>query len=307
MNDFTQINKINAIKMKRIGFIKVSVFLLALTCVLGCYGKTGKKPLSKRVGVCTSASNVPYIKEAGGNHVEESLSSLLVPEKDEDVFLANLQTAISAGLPVSSTNGFFPGDLHVVGPDADHERALRYTEVAMRRAKKVGIKVTVLGSGASRKIPDGFPYKEAEEQFVKLLQKMGPIAKKYGVIIAIEPLRKQETNFINTVQEGYELAKKVNHPNIAVNADIYHMMQEGEGPQSILNAGRKYIRNVHVAENAQRTAPGVEGDDFTPYFKALKKIKYRGTISIECRWDNFQKQVGPAIKEVQRQLQSIGF
>ena len=61
-----------------------------------------------------------------------------------------------------------------------------------------------------------------------------------------------------------------------------------------------------VAENARRTPPGVDGDDFTPYFRALKEIGYRGNISIECGWSDFRKQVGPAIQELQRQLKAVG-
>jgi sugar phosphate isomerase/epimerase len=98
----------------------------------------------------------------------------------------------------------------------------------------------------------------------------------------------------------------VKHPNVRVLADLYHMTQKGEGPQSILKAGRKYLRHVHVAENARRTPPGVDGDDFTPYFRALKEIGYRGNISIECGWSDFRKQVGPAIQELQRQLKAVG-
>jgi sugar phosphate isomerase/epimerase len=37
----------------------------------------------------------------------------------------------------------------------------------------------------------------------------------------------------------------------------------------------------------------VHGDNFTPYFAALRKINYNGKIMIECRWDDFAKQ-GPA-------------
>ena len=86
---------------------------------------------------------------------------------------------------------------------------------------------------------------------------------------------------------------------------FFHMMQEEEGPQSILNAGYKYLRHVHIAEKTNRTPPGVDGDDFTPYFQALKKIKYQGNISIECGWSDFKSQVGPAIREVKRQLESV--
>ena len=280
--------------------------MMALTGIFACSGRNRNR-LSDRVGVCTSPSKAALVKEAGGYHVEQNLTDFLAPEKDESVFEKNLESMAPTGIPSYSTNCFFPGDVRIVGPDADHERALRYTEVAMQRAQAAGIKVTVLGSAGSRKIPDGFSPEEAEEQFVSLLKRMGPIAKKYGVTIAIEPLRHQESNFINTVADGCRLARKVNHPNVRVNADIYHMMQEGETPQAILDGGREYICHVHIAENARRTEPGVDGDDFTPYFQALKKIGYRGVISLECSWKDFDTEVKPAIDEVKRQLQSIDF
>lgn len=293
--------------MKRMNLLRLSVLLLAAFALTKGFAKTGKNRLSDRVGVCSSLSNAPQIKEGGGHHIELSLSSFANPEKDDATFAEELKKAKECGLPVCSTNGFFPGSVKVTGPNADHEKAVRYTETVLRRAHEAGIKVCVLGSSGSRNIPEGFSRQEAEEQFVAVLKRMAPIAKKYGIIIAIEPLQKSESNFINTVQEGYEIAKKVGHPNVGVNADIFHMLREGEGPQSLLNAGRKYIRNVHVAEKAKRTAPGVDGDDFTPYFKALKAIGYRDNISLECGWNDFQGQVGQAIQETQRQLRSVGF
>ncbi len=281
---------------------RIVVLFSAMMIIITAFGKSRKCRLTERIGVCTSIDNAALIKSAGGAHVEENLMNFLMPQKSDADFAANRKAAAESVLPVRSTNCFFPGEIRLTGPDFDIETAVAYTEVAMRRAAEVGIKVTVLGSGWARSYPEGFSRDEAERQFVTLLKRMGAIAKKYGVVIAFEPLRKQECNFINTVQEGYEIAKKVGSPNVKVNADIYHMMQEGESPQSLINAGRKYIANVHIAENARRTPPGTDGDDFTPYFRALKKIKYNGSISIECGWGDFAKQLKPAIQEVQRQL-----
>lgn len=292
--------------MSGIWTLKTAALLCMALGVLPCQGKK-RNNLSERIGICTGASSAKVVKAAGGHHIELGLSSFVVADKGDADFEPRLREALDCGLPTCSTNGFFPGDIKVTGPNADHERAIRYTETALRRAQEAGIKVCVLGSAGSRNIPEGFPRQKAEEQFVELLKKIAPIAKKYDIIIAIEPLQKSESNFINTVQEGYEIARRVKHPNIGVNADIFHMLREGEGPQSLRNAGRKYIRNVHIAEKANRTAPGVDGDDFTPYFQALKDIDYRGNISIECGWSDFQAQVGPAIQEVKRQLESVGF
>lgn len=286
--------------------MKWKLLLLAACCALAVQARKAKKPLSERIGVCTSLSNASVVKATGGHHVEQSITGFMIPEQGDEAFTPKQQEAASCCLPILSCNGFFPGDLRLTGPDADHERAVRYTETAMQRCSMTGVVTVVLGSGGARSIPEGFPREEAEDQFVALLKKLGPIARKYGVTIVIEPLRSQECNFINTVEEGYEIARRVNHPNVRVLADLYHMMQEGEGPQSIVKAGRKYLRHVHVAENARRTPPGVDGDDFTSYFRALKQIGYRGNISIECGWSDFSKQVGPAIREVQRQLQIVG-
>ena len=284
---------------------KWKLLILVVCCTLSIQAKREKDNLSDRIGVCTGLSNADIVKNAGGHHVEQGIASFMMPEKSEEDFAKNKEMAAKCALPILSCNGFFPGGIRLTGPDVDMDRILKYTEVAMRRAQEVGVVTAVLGSGGARSIPEGFSRQEGEAQFVELLKRMGPIAKKYGVTIVIEPLRSQECNFINTVAEGYEIAKKVNHPNIRVLADLYHMMQEGEGPESILKAGNKYLRHVHIAEKDKRTPPGVEGDDFTPYFRALKKIKYKGNISIECRWSDFPNQVGPAIQEVKRQLTAI--
>ena len=114
---------------------------------------------------------------------------------------------------------------------------------------------------------------------------MGPIARKYGVTVAIENLQKSETNFINTVGEAFDVAKEVNDPNIRLLADIFHMLREKEGPEALVNAG-DYIVHCHIAEIKDRTAPGMAGDDFRPYFATLKKIGYQGGISIEGQWKN---------------------
>lgn len=281
--------------------------ILASMLVLNTSAKSKQKYLWERVGVCADLSDASIIAKGGGHHVEINLNEMLMPEKSDADFAANKLAISQCAVPVLSTNCFFPGGIHLTGPEADIEKALRYTEVALRRASEVGIRLTVLGSSGARNIPEGFSPEKAREQFIEFLKRAAPIAKKYHIVIAVEPLRRAESNFINTVKEGYEIAKEVGHPNVKVNADIFHMMQEGESPQSIIDAGKKYIAHVHIAENARRTPPGTDGDDFTPYFKALKQIGYKGNISIECGWEDMDSQVAPAISEVKRQLKLAFF
>ena len=83
------------------------------------------------------------------------------------------------------------------------------------------------------------------------------------------------------------------------------MTQEGEKPEEIYKA-EGYIYHVHIAENENRTAPGVKRDDFRPYLTALKDINYTGNISVECRWgDDFYKELSGCFSELNMQLEAV--
>jgi sugar phosphate isomerase/epimerase len=120
------------------------------------------------------------------------------------------------------------------------------------------------------------------------------------VTIVIEPLNRSETNLINSLEEGAAIVEAVGHPNVQLLCDIYHMMREDEPASEIVKYGR-YIRHCHIAEREERTSPGTKGDDFRPYFSALKKIGYKGCISIECRWQDFNNEIKPALTYMQEQ------
>lgn len=260
--------------------------------------------LCERIGACTSVGNAPLVKQAGGSYVEIGISSFLVPDKDDADFAQNLKAALESELPIQAGNIFFPGNFKLVGPDVDVDKILTYAETAMKRAKQIGFKIFVLGSGGARRIPDDFDREKAKAQFVDLCKKIALLGEKYDVVIVIEPLRSQETNFIHTVRQGTEIVRAVNHPNLRVLADFYHMACEDEDAQAIVEAG-DLLYHCHIAEKAERTAPGVKGDDFTPYFKALKAINYKGSISLECNWRNFAEEIAPAIAEMKRQIHHV--
>ncbi|GHU64202.1 hypothetical protein FACS1894123_08500 [Bacteroidia bacterium] len=260
--------------------------------------------LSERIGVCTSVKNALLLKSAGCSYVEIGIRDFFVPTKPDSAFAENRKTASESILPIRTGNGFFPGEIRLTGSAVDVEKIIRYAEVAMQRAQQTGTKIFVLGSGNARNIPEGFDRTEAKSQFIGLCKQIALLGEKYGIVVVIEPLRKEETNFINTVREGMEIVCAVNHPNLLVLADFYHMACVGEDAQALVEAGVS-LHHCHIAEKEERTPPGVKGDDFTPYFKALKQINYQGRISIECGWKNFVEDIGPAVAEIKRQIRSI--
>ena len=112
----------------------------------------------------------------------------------------------------------------------------------------------------------------------------GEIARRHNIIIAIEPLRHQESNIINTGAEALQLVHEVHHPNIKMIIDYYHMRVENENPDIVWKA-RKEIVHFHFANPHGRLWPKSPAEDpeYGEFFKLVKKIHFHGGISIEAR------------------------
>ncbi len=268
------------------------------------YGKRVPGAFLTEIGVCTGLSNAGTLAPHGYSYIEESVGGFLMPARSEEEFRKKLQQAQNAALPVKACNNFIPGSLKSTGPEAVHPEILEYMETAFRRAGEAGVKYIVFGSGASRSVPEGFSRDAALRQFIALCKKMAPIAEKYDVTVVLEPLNSKECNFINSVSEGGQIVEEVDHPHFRLLADIFHMRVDNEGPESLEKYGH-LIYHTHIAEKEGRAAPGTHGEDFSPYFRALKNAGYTGRMSIECRWNYLEAQSPTAIKAIKNQLFSV--
>jgi D-psicose/D-tagatose/L-ribulose 3-epimerase len=104
-------------------------------------------------------------------------------------------------------------------------------------------------------------------------------AQKEGVRVAIEPLNRFETNFINRHDQALSLAKEVG-PDCGVCLDAYHMNQEEANfRQAILNTGDK-LYDFHVADN-NRMACGQGALNWRDIVGTLKEIGYDGALTVE--------------------------
>jgi len=277
--------------------------IFGIFTLTGCQSAPQDEFLSE-IGVCTGWNNGDTLSSLGYTFIEAGVKWGLIPEESDETFIEKLTEIKASGLPVRACNSFLPGHLKSVGPDADHDKLLEYMETAFQRAEQAGVEVIVFGSCGSRSIPEGFSSEMALKQFIDLCSRMAPLAEKYNVVVALEPLNSAECNFINSVAEGGEIVRSIDHPNFRLLADIFHMLRDGEGPESILEYGDLLV-HLHIAENDKRAAPGTNGENFIPYLQALKKVGYSGRMSIECRWEDLETQAGPALDYIRRQLALI--
>lgn len=268
--------------------------------VLGQPNRKGK--VLSSLGVVVPVDQCLLVEQCGYDFWEGTVGQFLVPDKPEDVFQANLEKMRQSKLPVPAVNVFLPGNLKVVGPEANEEAVLKRAETTFPRMKQAGTGILVFGSGGARRVPDGFDKDEAKNQFVRLNRKLGSLAERFGVTIVLEPLNYGETNLMNTVEEGLAMAIEVNHPQVKLLVDIFHMLRNNEPPESILKA-KDWIRHAHIAEKEKRTPPGTAGDDFRPYLAALKKIGYTGALAIEAsQWGEKEKAMQAALPALKKQI-----
>jgi sugar phosphate isomerase/epimerase len=261
------------------------------------------RKLFASMGLAAPLEKAGFLKLQGAEFLTVGVGDLLVPDQPEADFEKNLAKLAASPLPVLACNGFIrPKHLRCTGPEANHDLVLEWSDTTFRRMKKAGGKFIVFGSGGARQLPDGWPKEKADAQFVSLLKRMGPLAEAQGVTVTIEQLQAKECNYINHIAEGAALIRAAGHPNIRLLADLYHMAVMGDTPAD-LKAAMDVIAHLEIAEKEGRTVPGVKGDDFRPFFRILKAAGYRGSISIEGKWQD--DQIANAFREIARQAEDV--
>ncbi len=254
-----------------------------------------------QIGRCAGPKDLEKSAGMGFDYVELPVRELAT--MTDEAFAAFQTERARIAVPTPVGNLFLPSELHLTGTETDPKAQQAFVEKALARAAAAGLKIVVFGSGGARKVPDGFSQKKAFSQLVAFGKKAAIIAKKHGVTIAVEPLRKEETNIINSAAEGLKLVKSVAHPNFQLMVDMYHMASEHEDPAIIIKA-KKHIRHFHIANPTGRRFPlDAKEYDYESFFKAVRAIGYRGGISVEASSDDPTKDA-PRTIALLRQLAS---
>lgn len=268
--------------------------------LLGCeICSAASRPLFTKIGINGSLDQASELAAAGIDFLLVGTRKFLIPDEPEAAFEANLRLLEKSPLPILSCNSFLTGGpLRSIGPEAKQENVLRYADTAFRRAKRAGVERIIFGSSASRNRPEGWSKTQADEQFYSLLKRMAPLAEAQGIVVAVENLQERECNYLNRISEVAEIVGAVEHPNIRVLADLYHGSVMGDSPEDLLMATR-WIDTVEIAEAKGRTLPGVDGQNFRPYFRALRAGGFNGPIEMEGKWE--VDQVANAIATIRQQ------
>ena len=124
---------------------------------------------------------------------------------------------------------------------------------------------------------------EREAQLVQIGEALKPLCAKAeaaGVLLAVEPLNRFETDCINTLQQTVSLIERVGSPALKIHIDTFHMhIEEVDSAAAILKYG-EHIAHVH-ASASHRGLLGQDQVDWEGILGALQQIGYEGDILIE--------------------------
>lgn len=101
------------------------------------------------------------------------------------------------------------------------------------------------------------------------------------LILAIEPVNRFETHFINIAEDAVKYCKEIGTGNVKVHLDSFHMIREElDFAKAVYACGSEYLGYIHVCEN-NRGIPGTGQVPWKKFFTAVRKVGYTGPLVIE--------------------------
>jgi D-psicose/D-tagatose/L-ribulose 3-epimerase len=216
------------------------------------------------------------IKAAGFHGIEVPIFS---PEEFPAV--AVRRAVESAGLECTAVT-IIPAGLGLGAEDPPaRNRAEAHVRAVIDRAAEAGIRLL---SG-----PLYFPVgylpgrrRTADEwaRAVESWQRLAPYAAAARVDIAIEPLNRFETYFLNTAADGAAFCEAVGHPSVGLLIDTFHANIEEKSIGGALRTAGRHLKHLHACEN-DRGIPGSGHVAWPEFFAAIAELPYDRWMTIE--------------------------
>jgi D-psicose/D-tagatose/L-ribulose 3-epimerase len=111
-------------------------------------------------------------------------------------------------------------------------------------------------------------------------QALAPTLREYEVTIAIEPLNRFETYFLNTAEDAVALCEAIDDPHVGILFDTFHANIEEKDVATAYRKVGRHLKHVHTCEN-DRGIPGSGHVDWKGVFQALRDMHYDGWLTIE--------------------------
>lgn len=194
--------------------------------------------------------------------------------------------AIRKELEANQLTGVFcsalTGDMQLCSPDQNVRlRTRRFLIDGIRTASEMGSKLFIGPFCSAVGLLPGRRRTEDEWKYtVEELQALGPVLANHDVRLAIEPLNRFETYFLNTTADAVRLCRAAGDERIGILFDTFHSNIEDQDIRAAVASAGNWLLHVHASEN-DRGTPGSGHVPFDAVVQQLRNQKYGGDIVIE--------------------------
>jgi sugar phosphate isomerase/epimerase len=197
-----------------------------------------------------------------------------------DVVEAAVAAVRSSGLRVSHLvlTGFFTGP-------GTYEDAVEHTLHAMDVATAFDADCLIVAPGRR----NGRTYEETQAVAARALSEVFERTTQRELRLALEPIVPWQSDYLNTLAEALDLVDLVDHPNLGVYPDTYHLWRTETLMEDIERAGDR-IFGVHLndwdpEDDHSRPLPGEGVIPLVDVVRAIEATGYRRTYDSEFTYD----------------------
>ncbi len=226
-----------------------------------------------------------YAKSAGYDAVE--IAPFTIARNVNDISAvergAIRDLAHKAGIEISGLHWVLAQTegMHLTHPDATVRAATsRYFADLVDCCADLGGSRIIVGSPKQRNVMAGVSHEQAWAWATGVFRESVKRAEDCGVVICLEPLASNETNFVNTAGEGRRFAAQFNSPAMSIILDVKAMSSESKPIPEIIRESAGQFAYFH-ANDTNLKGPGFGDVDFLPIAAALREAGYDGFVSVE--------------------------
>jgi D-psicose/D-tagatose/L-ribulose 3-epimerase len=221
-------------------------------------------------------SLLPRIKEHGFDGVE-------LPIAQPAAFrTAEVRKGLEANQLACTVCSVILKEFSLVSPDADVRRRTQ-THVADVIKTTADLGATILDGPLYAPVgylPGRRRTRDEWQWAIEGYQALAPVLSANNVTLAIEPLNRFETYFLNTAADAVALCDAVGHPNVGVAFDTFHANIEEKDVAAACRLVGRHLKHVQISEN-DRGTPGSGHVAWHGVFGALLEMGYQDWLTIE--------------------------
>lgn len=201
-------------------------------------------------------------------------------DKDIDDFidLCQKEKIEVSAFVVNSSDGGIGGSL--VNPE-DERKYLSRLEKLIPFAHKLNCKRLITCSG---NLVQGKPIEKQTDNMKAILEKASRIVEREGITLVLEALNSlvdHEGYFLDSATKGAEIVRDINHPNVKLLYDIYHMQIMEGNITSFIEKNIDIIGHFHSAGVPGRHEPYIGELNYKYIVERIGSLDYEGYFGLE--------------------------